>query len=159
MLRLRDFVDANHNLTNSGEMLYTMVSNLPLELQEVALIACELVQYSRLNADLSVPYPYSGVPDAQQEYTKKHMTLISRIACLGPLQHREIGYTGVLSRSMLAYMSMIDAVRQSVRDLLEVCLTTMLLNGDAERERTDWNELGLEYVPHSLSVSQLGTLT
>jgi hypothetical protein len=128
-----------------------MVTNLPLELQEVALIACELAQYMRLNADLTVPYPYTGVPDAQPDYVKKHMTLISRIACLGPLQHREIGYTGVLSRSMLAYTSIIDAVRQSLRDLLEVCLTTMLLNGDADRNRTDFNELGLEYVPLVLS--------
>jgi hypothetical protein len=152
MLRLRDFVDANHNLTTSGEMLYTMVANLPLELQEVALVACELAQYTRLNADLTVQYAYTGVPDGP-EHTKKHMTLIARIACLGPLQHQEIGYTGVLSRSMLAYMSMIDAVRQSLRDLLEVCLTTMLLNGDADRHRSDFSELGLEYV-HASAISQ-----
>lgn len=155
MLHLRNFVDADHNLTNSGEMLYTMVSNLPLELQEVALIACELAQYARLNADFTVQYPYIGVPDAQPESVKKHLTLISRIACLGTLQHQEIGYTGVLSRSMLASMSTIDAVRQSLRDLLEVCLTTMLLNGEASRDRADFNELGLEFVPKSMTACSL----
>ncbi|KIW03801.1 uncharacterized protein PV09_05102 [Verruconis gallopava] len=142
MLRLRNYIDADHNLTSSGEMLYTMVSNLPLELQESALIATELLQYNRLNADITVPY--TGVPDAQAESVKKQMLLISRIACLGPLKHQEIGYTGVLSRTMLSFGCVIEAVRQSLRDLLEVCLTTMLLNGDVERDRPDFNELGLD---------------
>lgn len=41
---------------------------------------------------------------------------------------------------------MISTVRSSLRDLLEVCLTTLLLNGDAEREREDFTELGIKYV-------------
>ena len=40
--------------------------------------------------------------------------------------------------------SIVDAVRQSLRDLLEVCLTTMLLNGDANRDRPDFQDLSLE---------------
>jgi hypothetical protein len=143
-LALRGFIDDDHNLTASGEMLYAMVSALPGDLQEVALVACELVQYGKFPFEANSGY--TGIPDAGDERVKRCMTLVSRIACLGSLEHQEIGYTGILSRTMLAHASTVDAVRQSLRDLLEVCLTTMLLNGDANRERPDFNELGLEYV-------------
>jgi hypothetical protein len=141
MLSLRNYIDDSHNLTPTGLMLYEMVCALPIELQESALIACELVQYSKLNSD---PSPYTGVPDAGRDVVKKNMTLVARVACLGNLEHQEIGYTGILSRNMLSYGSVVEAVRLSVRDLLEVCLVTMLLNGDANRDRPDFNDLGLE---------------
>ena len=42
---------------------------------------------------------------------------------------------------------MISAVRSSLRDLIEMIIASLLLHGDAEREdRTDWLDLGLEYV-------------
>jgi Temperature dependent protein affecting M2 dsRNA replication len=42
---------------------------------------------------------------------------------------------------------MISAVRNSLRDLIEMVIASLLLQGDAEREdRTDWLDLGLEYV-------------
>jgi len=42
---------------------------------------------------------------------------------------------------------MISAVRNSLRDLTEMVVASLLLLGDAEREdRTDWLDLGLEYV-------------
>jgi len=72
------------------------------------------------------------------------MLLVSRVACLGKFQHKQIGFTGPLSRQLLGYHSMIAAVRNSMRDLVEVCLTTLLLNGEADRDRTDWYELGLD---------------
>lgn len=142
MLHIRGYVDDKHNLTPWGEVLHAMVSELPLEHQERALIAVELAQFGRLNASSSVRY--TGVPEGFPDAINKHMTLISRIACLGHLNHQEIGYTGVLSRNMLAYLSTLDAVRSGLRDLSEVCLTTILLNGDANRERQDFSELGLE---------------
>ena len=57
---------------------------------------------------------------------------------------KQIGFTGPLSRQLLGYHSMIAAVRNSMRDLVEVCLTTLLLNGEADRARTDWYDLGLD---------------
>lgn len=38
---------------------------------------------------------------------------------------------------------MVSAVRSGLRDLVEVVLTTMLLNGDIDRDRRDWIDLGL----------------
>lgn len=54
-----------------------------------------------------------------------------------------MGYSGPLNRQLLCFSAMISAVRSSLRDLIEVVLTTMLLNGDIERDRRDWIDLGL----------------
>lgn len=39
-----------------------------------------------------------------------------------------------MSRHVHAFTTMINVIRTSLRDLLEVSLTTLLLNGDADRE-------------------------
>lgn len=72
--------------------------------------------------------------------------LISRVACIGKLQHKSIGYSGPLSRQMLCYRSLISEVRSTLRNLIEVVLAGMLLNGDVERERKDWTEMSIKYV-------------
>ena len=74
---------------------------------------------------------------------KRNSLLVSRVASFGALQHGSIGFTGPLSRHLLGYNSMITAVRYSLRDLAEVSLVTILLNGEADRD-VDLTELGLE---------------
>lgn len=59
---------------------------------------------------------------------------MARVASLIPLRHKPVGYVGPLSRHLLGYTSLINAVRSSLRDLLEVTFTTLLLNGDADRD-------------------------
>ena len=70
--------------------------------------------------------------------------ILSRVACLAKLHHKPVGYNGPLDRHLLAFESIIDAVRSSLRDLLEVILTSLLLNGEADRDRSDWASLSLE---------------
>lgn len=85
--------------------------------------------------------------NSSTEKDKRNCLLISRVASLGKLRHKPIGFTGPLSRNHLAYHSMISAVRNSLRDLIEMTIASLLLHGDAEREgRSDWLDLGLEYV-------------
>lgn len=60
------------------------------------------------------------------------------------LTHEAIGFTGPLSRHLLGFNSMIAAVERGLRDLVEMCLATLLLNGDAEREKIDVMAVGLE---------------
>lgn len=71
--------------------------------------------------------------------------LASRVACLGRLIHQPRGYSGPLSRHLLAYHSMVSAVQASMRDMLEICLVTMFLEGGVNREREDWMEIALMY--------------
>jgi hypothetical protein len=72
--------------------------------------------------------------------------LVSRVACIAKLQHKAIGYSGPLSRQLLCYRSLVSEVRSALRNLVEVVLASMLLSGEADRDRKDWPELGIKYV-------------
>ena len=80
--------------------------------------------------------PYHGAPYRGSETDQRNTLLVSRVSCLGKLRHKNIGYTGPLSRHLLAYRSIISAVRGAQRDVLEMALCTMLLSGDVDRAVT-----------------------
>lgn len=80
------------------------------------------------------------------EEDKTFNMLVSRVACIGKLQHKNIGYSGPLSRQLLCYRSLVSEVRSALRNLVEVTLASLLLSGEADRDRNDWSELGLKYV-------------
>ncbi|KAJ9637908.1 hypothetical protein H2199_007403 [Coniosporium tulheliwenetii] len=165
-LQLREYTDTKHQLTPWGEVLEAAISGLGgrSELDEAVFIAVELARLellsakdmfprnagASLHADSKTTYPDRlGNADIPAEVDRRNTLIVSRIACLGKLSHAPIGYTGPLSRHLLAYHSMITAVRSSLRDLAEVSLVTMLLNGDAHRGelphgRKDYTDLGLE---------------
>lgn len=69
--------------------------------------------------------------------------LISRVASFGKLRHKPIGYSGPLSRQLLAFRSLIHIVRATLRTLVEAVLAGLLLSGEADRDRNDWTDLGL----------------
>lgn len=71
--------------------------------------------------------------------------LVSRVACFGQIHHQQAGYSGPLSRHLLAYHCMISSVHACDRDLLEMTVTAMFLEGSVDRDRDDWTELGLRY--------------
>ncbi len=72
-------------------------------------------------------------------------TLITKMACFGRLKHGSIGYSGPLDREMLAFQFMINAVRTSLRDLLETILVSMCLSGEVDRNRSDWSDVAFRY--------------
>jgi hypothetical protein len=57
-----------------------------------------------------------------------------------------MGFVGPLDRQLLTFAWKITAVRTTLRDLLETILTSMFLNGDADRDREDWIALIQKYV-------------
>lgn len=71
--------------------------------------------------------------------------LVSRVACLGKMHHQPRGYSGPLSRHMLSYYSVISTLQASLRDLVEMSVATMFLEGYIERVRDDWMDLSLGY--------------
>jgi len=75
-----------------------------------------------------------GAPMRGSETDKAYTLLLSRIACLGTFHHKEIGFTGPLSRHLLGYHQMISAVRGSLRDLVEVHALSMFMSGAVSRE-------------------------
>jgi hypothetical protein len=60
--------------------------------------------------------------------------LVSRVAGLGNLRHRPIGFTGPLSQHLLGYNSIVNVVRQALRDLAEVAATHMFMTGSCNRQ-------------------------
>lgn len=74
---------------------------------------------------------------------KEFCTLVSRVASLGRLRHKAKGYSGPLSRSLLAYHSIISTLHVGMRDLLEMNMISMFLEGSVNRNRRDWMELSI----------------
>jgi hypothetical protein len=72
--------------------------------------------------------------------------LVSRVAGLGELRHRPIGFTGPLSQHLLGYNSIINVVRQTLRDLVEVASTHMFLTGCCNRSSVDLSQIAMKYV-------------
>lgn len=76
--------------------------------------------------------------------------LISRTASLAKLHHQPKGYSGPLSRHLLSYNSIVSSLQSSLRDLVEMSLATMFLEGHVDRERSDWMDLSLGYYPRRI---------
>jgi hypothetical protein len=72
--------------------------------------------------------------------------LISRVAGLGVLRHNAIGFTGPLSHHLLAYNSMINVVRSTLRDMIEVCMVNMLMTGCCNRDVNTFPNIAMESV-------------
>ncbi|KAJ9627851.1 hypothetical protein H2203_003069 [Taxawa tesnikishii (nom. ined.)] len=150
-LQLRGYVQPNHELGPIGDCLlaaYTKVNELNWEagpeFEQPVMLALEMIRLGLLNADNMFP-SYSGAPLKGSDIDKRNCLLVSRVACLGRLEHKSIGYTGPLSRNLLAFQCMASAVRRSLRDLVEMSLCTMLLNGQVSRTlpKADLSEIGL----------------
>lgn len=147
-LQLRGYVNKDHQLTVWGQALEKALSSSDPshDLEEPIFVAVEMLRFGVLNARDLFPN-FSGGPTRGSDEDKKFISLVSRVACIGKIRHKAIGYSGPLSRQILCFRSLVYSVRSSLRDLIEVILTTMLLNGEVNRERDDWTELSLRYVP------------
>lgn len=98
-------------------------------------MAFELLRLDILNTKNLFPTPpFSGAPLRGTDIDKANTLLISRIASLGLFHHETIGYTGPLSRHLLAYHQMTAAVRSILRDLVEMHACHMLMSGAVARD-------------------------
>lgn len=145
-LQDRGYINSNHTLSAWGKALkaafdrassdeYLARTRLVSEAEEAIFIAFELLRLDLLNSNQLPMPPYSGSPMRGTESDKAHTLLVSRIACLGSFQHEQIGYTGPLSRALLAFQQLAAAVRNSLRDLTESHVCFMMLSGSAVRVR------------------------
>ncbi|KAJ5315431.1 hypothetical protein N7476_005738 [Penicillium atrosanguineum] len=144
-LQLRGYVDDKHTLTAWGKCLESALSAVdPADnLEEAIFIAVEMLRMDLLNTKHWFSH-VSGGPMRGSEEDKTFNMLVSRVACVAKLQHKAIGYSGPLSRQLLCYRSLVSEVRSALRNLVEVVLASMLLSGEADRDRKDWPELGIK---------------
>jgi hypothetical protein len=143
-LQLRHYVEPKHCFTPWGNALHAAFAALNGrgDLEQPVFLAIEMARLGQLTHKQLFPNT-SGAPTRGSNEDKRNCLLVARVACLGTLNHQAIGYTGPLNRQLRSYHSFIDVVRQTLRDLAEVCLTTLLLNGDADRGQPDLTDLGL----------------
>ena len=85
--------------------------------------------------------------------------MVSRVACLGKLIHQPKAYSGPLSRHLHGYHAIISALQASLRDLVEMSLVTMFLEGYVARDRNDWMDIALGWVVANSSSGRLAPLT
>lgn len=152
----RGYINPDHTLSAWGKALKTSFDRATIiglmargvtdtEIEEAIFMAFELLRLDTLNSKQMFPYPpYTGAPMRGSDDDKSHTLLISRVACLGAFHHGAIGYTGPLSRHLLAYHQMAAAVRGALRDLVEMHACNMLVSGAAERNLTkaEYSDLG-----------------
>ncbi|KAK5185906.1 hypothetical protein LTR44_001955 [Exophiala sp. CCFEE 6388] len=135
-MHVRGYVDDKHALTAWGKALE---SALAIADDESTIIGVEMLRLGLFTGNYATGTP---VARTDKDYERKVYTnLISRIACLGRIRHKPMGFVGPLDRQLLTYAWKITAIRTSLRDLLETVITSMFLNGDIERERSDWTTL------------------
>lgn len=164
-LHLRGYINDNHKLTVWGKALAVTMRSLDSshisthKLEEAAFLAFELLKYDQLNTH-NRHEEWIGAPQRGSDSDRTHCLLIARCACLLKVHHRSIGYTGPLSKNLLAYHSIISAVRESDRSLIEAVVASMFLWAHADRRmvrdekagisrkrtKQDWKDLGFRYV-------------
>ncbi|KAK4546310.1 hypothetical protein LTR36_001987 [Oleoguttula mirabilis] len=141
----RGYINPDHSLSGWGKALKAsldrarsydyLTSASAHEAEEAIFMAFELLRLDVLNTKNMFPTPpFSGPPLRGTETDKANTLLISRIASLGLFRHETIGYTGPLSRHLLAYHQLTAAVRSGLRDLLEMHACHLLLSGAVARD-------------------------
>lgn len=153
-LQGREYIDAQHHLTSWGKAVnaalqhaksngYLNAALAPAEAEEAIFVALELVRLDLLSGTpMFTGQSYSGAPLRGTDTDKANTNLISRVACLATFRHKELGFTGPLSRQLLAYHQIAATVRNSLRGLLEMYAVDMLLSGAFIRDLTppQWSE-------------------
>lgn len=106
------------------------------EAEEAIFVAFELLRLDLLNGKDLFP-GVSGGASRGTDQDKANVQLITRASTLGNFKHQSIGYTGPLSRNTLAYHQVAAAVRNALRDLVEVHAVNLMLAGSAVRIRNN----------------------
>ncbi|KAK4670291.1 uncharacterized protein QC763_210400 [Podospora pseudopauciseta] len=149
-LHIRGYVDNKHELTNWGKALSQALTALQPtakrywkvpHLYESIIVALELVRFDLLNAK-NKHEELRGLPMHGSEDDQLSLLLISRCACLLKLRHESYGYTGPLSKSLLAFRSLASEVRAADRDLVEAILASTFMAAQADRRKDANWELG-----------------
>ena len=79
---------------------------------------------------------------------KRHIRYISRVMCTASLHVAPHHWNGPVSRSLLAFNSMVVEVSNNMRNLVEMVVLAMLIHGDADRlafSPVDYTTIGLRY--------------
>lgn len=136
-------LNSDHHLTPWGKVIAKALDSLETDakskefanpLSESLLLALLLVRDGFLTASPLEPgYPVGSnevkVPDA----IASHILLLGRLASYVSLSHKPTGFSGPLSRTILAFGSIIARQYSAYRQLIEATVVSLLATGESER--------------------------
>ncbi|KAJ9474097.1 Post-transcriptional regulator MKT1 [Pseudozyma hubeiensis] len=145
MLELRGFLNHAHLHTPYARALYLALkkSKLNDKLQEPLFLALELLRGGALHANYFGGRSYSGGPSYGDETEKRHMLLVMRTVSLLQMTYKPSAWSAPLSRELLVFNSFVKSTSRAMRNLVEMISLSLLLRGDARRNRDDFIDISL----------------
>ncbi|CAK7230899.1 hypothetical protein SBRCBS47491_007746 [Sporothrix bragantina] len=110
-------------------------------LHAAALLAFDLIRLDLLNSK-NQHAELQGLPANGSAEDRDTVVLISRTATLLQLRQDTSGYTGPLSKSLLAFHTLTTTVAEANRAIVESLLALTFMSNQAERERSDYWDIG-----------------
>ncbi|CAK7204049.1 hypothetical protein SEUCBS139899_006800 [Sporothrix eucalyptigena] len=110
-------------------------------LHAAALLAFDLIRLDLLNSK-NQHAELQGLPVNGPTEDRDTVVLISRTATLLHLRQDTSGYTGPLSKSLLAFHTLTTTVADANRAIIESILALTFMSNQAQRERTDYWDIG-----------------
>ncbi len=151
LLTLRGYIDAKTlqptawgvALTKTLAALEPVAQKHPecTTLNAAALLAFELIRLGLLNARNQHPELQGFPANGPHEY-RNAVLLISRVATLLPLRQDTGGYTGPLSKNLLAFRSLTTTVADVTRALIDALLSLSFMSNQVKREQSDLWDIG-----------------
>ncbi|KAL1894750.1 hypothetical protein Sste5346_005725 [Sporothrix stenoceras] len=152
LLTLRGYIDSKTlELTKWGvalsktfaalEPVVKKQPELTSSLHAAALLAYDLVRLDLLNAK-NQHAELQGYPANGTVEDRDAAVLISRTATLLQLRQDTSGYTGPLSKSLLAFHTLTTTVGEANRAIVESLLALTFMSNQAKRERVDYWDIG-----------------
>ncbi|KAH8929095.1 hypothetical protein BT69DRAFT_1200376, partial [Atractiella rhizophila] len=112
--------------------------------QETLFLAMELIRGGVLHNGRYGNRVWSGGPKFGDESEKKSMLLVMRVVSIVSLNFKPEAWSSApLSRELLTFNAFLRTLNRSLRSLIEAISVSMLLRGDARRQREDFIEIAL----------------
>ena len=130
------------------------------DLHDALVLALELFRLKILHHDdFSIKYPDAamnvtgiGCPHQTRlmlDEEKKHIRFVCRLACTASLSAPPERWQGPISRTYLAFHSMVTEFQSHLRSLVEMVTLSMCVQYDvlrADRPNIEWTQIGQKYV-------------
>ncbi|CAK7267060.1 hypothetical protein SEPCBS57363_002408 [Sporothrix epigloea] len=123
------------------EPLVQKHAEVAAKLYPAALLAFDLIRLDLLNPR-NQHAELQGQPVNGSAEDRDAVVLISRTATLLQLRQDTSGYTGPLSKSLLAFHTLTTTVADANRAIIESILALTFMSNQAERDRSDYWDIG-----------------
>ncbi|CAO3674388.1 unnamed protein product [Umbelopsis vinacea] len=134
MLEIRDFLTSKHIHTHWGTAFTAAADD---NNQEALLTAFELIRFDILTSK-ELSKTYDNRPQGRRSHKAYSINIKDTI-----FDPYDDTFTGQMDRDILVFNSFVKSLNRSYRNLCEMLLLSLFLNGCVKRERSDYAELSI----------------